>query len=59
MRKKFPLAFFLLIAAIIFGQAFASLSLYGYNRTYGLIGIIYTVVFLAALIVFSIVCSKN
>lgn len=59
MRKKFPLAFFLLIAAIIVGQAFASLSLYGYNKTYGLIGIIYTAVLFTALIVIFAVCSKN
>ncbi len=59
MRKKFPLAFFLLIAAIIVGQTFASLSLYCYNRTYGLISIIYTAALFTIFIVISVICSKN
>lgn len=59
MKKKFPAMFFMLITVILAEQIFISLSLYKYNKLYGLIGIIASTIFIAILAVVSIICSKN
>ncbi len=59
MKKKFPAMFFILITVILAEQIFVSLSLYKYNKLYGLIGIIASTIFIVILAVVSIICSKN
>ncbi|MDE7105115.1 MAG: DHH family phosphoesterase, partial [Ruminococcus sp.] len=59
MKKKFPAVFFTLITAILAEQILISLSLYNYNKLYGLIGIISSAVLIAVLTIVSIIYSKN
>lgn len=59
MKKKFPALFFTLITVIFAEQILISLSLYNYNKIYGLIGIISSAVLIAVLAVVSVIYSKN
>lgn len=59
MKKKFPGAAWLIIAAILASQLFVSLSLFEYNRLYGIIGMASAGVLAAVLITLYVVFSKN
>ena len=59
MKKKFPGAALLIIAAIISSQLFVSLSLFEYNSLYGIIGMASAAVLAVVLIILYAIFSKN
>ena len=59
MKKKFPGAALLIIAAIISSQLFVSLSLFEYNNLYGIIGMASAAVLAVVLIILYAIFSKN
>lgn len=59
MKKKFPAVFFTLVSAIIVCQITASVMLFRYNITCGLIGIISALILVTVLIVLAVLYSRN
>lgn len=59
MKKKFPIVALLVIAAILSSQLFVSLSLFEYNRLYGIIGMTSAAVLAVVLLILYAVFSKN
>ncbi len=59
MKKKFPGAALLILCAFIASQLFVSLSLFGYNKVYGTIGIVSAAILAIVLILIYVIFSKN
>ena len=59
MKKKFPIAALLVIAAILSSQLFVSLSLFEYNSFYGIIGMTSAAVLAVVLLILYAIFSKN
>lgn len=59
MKKKFPIVALLVIAAILSSQLFVSLSLFEYNRLYGIIGMTSAAVLAVVLLILYAVFSRN
>jgi len=59
VKKKFPIVALLVIAAILSSQLFVSLSLFEYNRLYGIIGMTSAAVLAVVLLILYAVFSKN
>lgn len=59
MKKKFPGAALLLMLTVIASQLFVSITLFGYNKLYGTVGIVSALLLALVIIIIYAVFSKN